>query len=95
MNDYIVREFQDRRTQQPPVPSELQAFLNQKQFSTLLFLQALGWHLWFVRHPLFQSHLVVLWNPTNKYTATLEEDGELNINHGQEFRLDQRNSTRF
>ena len=86
MNDYIVREFQERRTRQPPVPKDLQRFLNQTQLSALLFLQALGWHLWFVRHPLFQSALVVLWDPTNSYTATLEENGEPNINHGLTFR---------
>ena len=86
MNNYIVREFQERRTHEPPIPTDLYQLLNQTQLSALLFLQALGWRLWFVRHPLFQSAIVVLWDPTNSYTAILEEDGEPNINHGLIFR---------
>ena len=86
MSDYIVREFSERRTRQAPIPGNLDHYLNKLQMSALLKLQELGWRLWFVRRPLFQSVTAVLFDPTETYTAVLEEDGTNNIDHGMIFR---------
>jgi hypothetical protein len=88
MNNYIVREFEERRVKQEPIPNHLEHLLNKLQMTALLQLEAIGWHLWFVRRPLFQPAMPVLCNPSGNYTVILEEDGTYNINHGLAFRPD-------
>jgi hypothetical protein len=86
MTEYIVREFQERRIKQEPIPNHLERFLNKLQMTALLQLEALGWQLWFVRRPLFQPVMPVLCDPSGSFTAILEEDGSSNIDHGYVFR---------
>ena len=86
MSDYIVREFQERRVKQDPIPSHLEKYLNHLQMTTLLFLKALGWKLWFVRRALFQPVMPVLWDPSGKFTAIIEENGKYDVDHGIAFR---------
>ena len=88
MSDYIVRVFGDRRTKQEPIPGNLEKVLNKLQMTTLLQLEALGWRLWFVRRPLFQPVMPVLYDPSNNFTAIIEEDGTSNPDHGMSFRPD-------
>lgn len=87
MNDFIVREFQERRTQQPPIPDDYQTLLNENQLRSLRELESSGWRLEFVRRPLFQPVTPVLVHQTGFFTVILEEDGKQNINHGMEFRI--------
>ena len=86
MTDYIERPSGDRRHKQPPIPDHLENILNKPQMTTLLQLESIGWRLWFVRRPLFQSVMPVLCDPTNDFPAILEEDGSCNIDHGMSFR---------
>lgn len=88
MAAYIVREFEERRDKHKPIPNHLERFLNKFQMTELLQLEAMGWHLWFVRRPLFQPAMAVMYDPTGQFTAVLEENGSSNINHGLSFRSD-------
>ena len=87
MSDYIVREFQERRIKQPPIPDNYEQLLNQNQLRSLRELEESGWHLEFIRRPLFQPVMPVLVDLTGFFTVILEEDGLNNINHGMQFRL--------
>lgn len=88
MSDYDNNNLGDRRTKQEPIPGHLERILNKLQMTTLLQLESLGWKLWFVRRPLFQSVMPVLFDPTMSFTAIIDEDGESNPNHGYIFRPD-------
>lgn len=88
MSGYSVRIFEDRRDGQVPIPQHLEKFLNKVQMTTLLQLESMGWRLWFVRRPLFQPVMPVLYDPTHRFTAIIEEDGQSNVDHGLIFRAD-------
>ncbi len=88
MSGYIVEYFEDRRTLLSPIPNHLERMLNNPQMKTLLELESLGWQLWFVRRPLNQPVLPVLYDPSFSVTAIIEKDGEKNTKHGMEFRPD-------
>jgi len=47
--------MEEKRHKQDPVPSNLDQFLNQMQMMTLNKIENFGWHLWFVRRPLFHG----------------------------------------
>jgi len=57
---------------------ELRRELNEAQRDTLGELERYGWELKFVRHPLFQPLVPVLYDPDRRGYAILEEDGTLN-----------------
>ncbi|NNJ91241.1 MAG: hypothetical protein HKP55_06175, partial [Gammaproteobacteria bacterium] len=50
----------DKRQNEDPIPSNLDQFLNQVQMLTLHKVEEFGWHLWFVRRPLFQEAMAVV-----------------------------------
>lgn len=83
-----MSEHIDKRNKKKPIPEHLENVLNKLQMTTLLQLEALGWRLWFVRRPLFQTVIPVLYDPTNSFTAVIEESGRYNSNHGYVFRPD-------
>jgi hypothetical protein len=76
----------DKRHKQEPVPSNLDQFLNQLQIATLHKIEEFGWHLWFVRRPLFQEAMAVVSDVSHASAAILEADGTINKNHGLAFR---------
>lgn len=79
----------DRRgSKKSPIPENLEKVLNKLQMTTLLQLEALGWHLWFVRRPLFQPVMPVLYDPKFSHTAIIEENGRIDTSHGFIFRPD-------
>ena len=88
MTDYSKDKSADRRDRQDPVPGHLERILNKLQMTTLLQLESMGWKLWFVRRPLFQPVMPVLFDPSMNFTAIIEESGESNADHGLVFRPD-------
>jgi hypothetical protein len=42
-------------------------------------MEEYGWELKFIRRPLFQDILPVLFHPDNNQTGVLEDDGTLNM----------------
>ena len=77
----------DKRTGQEPIPADLKAYLNDLQVGTLKRIEEFGWHLWFIRRPLFQDVKVVVADKHNAKTAVLEEDGTMNKGHDLSIRF--------
>ena len=88
MLGYKVRTFTDRRAGEKPIPDNLENVLNKSQMTKLLQLESMGWRLWFVRRPLFQSVMPVLYDPTNSFTGVIEDSGDCNVDHNLQFRPD-------
>jgi hypothetical protein len=62
----------------------LDQFLNTEQILALRQVESYGWHLEFVRRPLFQDPTIVVMGPGGKPggkpVGTLEKDGSINQN---------------
>ena len=69
----------NRRGVQKAVPIDLGRYLNESQLLALHSLESFGWHLWFVRRPLFMQPVVVVANAESTQHAQLEEDGSVNL----------------
>ena len=69
----------NRRGAQKAVPIDLGRYLNECQLLALHSLESFGWHLWFVRRPLFMQPIVVVANLDSTQHAQLEEDGSVNL----------------
>lgn len=71
----------ERRHREPAIPDFLDRYLTTDQINALHQMENFGWHLAFVRRPLFQSSLTVLQHSDNPDKhAVLLEDGELELN---------------
>ena len=68
----------ERRTGTHKSGRELRSELNDAQLETLNELERFGWQLKFVRRPLFQSSIPVVFDGDRKHYAVLEPDGTLN-----------------
>lgn len=67
------------RRQAPSAPSRaLERLLNPAQLDTLRSLEHFGWELKFVRKPLFQKPVPVVFDGDRRSFAVIEEDGTLN-----------------
>jgi hypothetical protein len=71
---------EERRHGESAVPPHLNSYLTQEQVSALQKIENFGWHLAFVRRPMFQAALTVLQNSDHpdRY-AVLMEDGEMDF----------------
>ncbi len=72
----------ERRTQTKPVPRALEKLLNTAQLETLHSIESFGWELKFVRKPLFQPAVPIVFDADRSHFAIIEEDGRLNENPG-------------
>lgn len=71
----------DRRQSQPPRRSaRLEKELNDSQLTTLRNIETFGWELKFIRRPLFQKPIPVVFDGSRQRFAVIEEDGTLNEN---------------
>ncbi|MES2858645.1 MAG: hypothetical protein V4704_05645 [Pseudomonadota bacterium] len=68
----------DRRTTLARPSRELRTDLNAAQLETLTDLERFGWQLKFVRRPIFQPSIPVVFDSDRKTYAVLESDGSLN-----------------
>jgi hypothetical protein len=68
----------ERRRAQPSSTRELRAELNDAQRETLAELERFGWQLKFIRRPIFQPSIPVVFDGDRKSYAVLEADGRLN-----------------
>ena len=67
----------DRRTGQVAIPDDMMSELNELQHQTLARLEGFGWSVGFVRRPLFQDRVVMLFDPSGQQHAVLKEDGSI------------------
>lgn len=78
----------ERRRDEHHTTRELRAELNEAQRETLDILERYGWSLKFVRRPLFQPSVPVVFDADRHAFGVLEADGRLNehppfeIRHG-------------
>ncbi len=68
----------ERRTTEPHPICALRSDLNEAQLQTLADLERFGWQLKFVRRPMFQPSIPVVFDPDHKTYAVLEANGSLN-----------------
>ena len=68
----------ERRKDEHKSTRELRGELNEAQRDTLADLERYGWQLKFVRRPLFQPSVPVVFDGDRKSFAILEPDGTLN-----------------
>lgn len=68
----------ERRKDEDRSKRELRAELNAAQQETLSDLERFGWELKFVRRPIFQPSVPVVFDGDRKTFAILEPDGTLN-----------------
>lgn len=76
----------ENRVGKKPVPDDVVEYMNADQLLTYRGMQSFGWHLEFVRRPLFQRPVFVMSHPDNDAFAVLEEDGKFNREHDVRFR---------
>ena len=76
----------DRRHKLGPIPSDIDALLNEKQKASIEQLKGIGWKLWFVRRPKFQPVIPVLSDNKNELIAMVDEDGTVLEEHILEVR---------
>lgn len=75
----LQQVVENRRGVQKAVPIDLGRYLNESQLLALRSLENFGWHLWFVRRPLFMQPIVVVSNAEATQHAQLEDDGTVNL----------------
>ena len=68
----------DRRTTPSHPNRALRSDLNEAQLETLADLERFGWQLKFVRRPIFEPSIPVVFDADRKTYAVLEADGSLN-----------------
>ena len=69
----------EKRKGVKPVPDRLDDVLNEMQMRALHQLERFGWQLRFVRKPLFQEPVAVVFSAEGDKIGILEEDGRINM----------------
>ncbi len=67
----------EKRNKQKPIPNNLKDYLNEDQLVALRQIESFGWRLEFIRRPLFQDPVPVVFGPTNGQIGILLEDGTI------------------
>ena len=69
----------DKRIGEDPIPEDIKNYLNEDQLDQLHKIESFGWHLKYVRRPVFQEPVIVVTSQDGKSIGILEEDGRLNL----------------
>jgi len=86
---------EEKRTGVIPIPDDLKEVLNEAQWQTLKGGEYSGWVLKFVRRPLFQEPVLVVYNTEDDRTGVLEKDGSINMRPDIRIRDRSKQSTGF
>lgn len=76
----------ERRRQEEETRAKLRTELNEDQRIALSDLERFGWELKFIRHPLFQDIVPVVFDPDRNHFAVIRADGSLDENPGFDIR---------
>ena len=76
----------ERRRDQPLDPAALREGLTRAQLDALETLEQFRWTLKFVRRPMFQDPIPIVFDRTGERWAVLEADGSLNESPGFKLR---------
>lgn len=74
--DVTIME-KERRLPNRHIPENLDQFLNTSQVLTLHQIESFGWHIQFVRHPLFQDPVIFIGDVKSQVVGVLQEDGTI------------------
>lgn len=77
-----IDQHLNRRYRMQAIPDDIAQFLNANQARALKQLESFGYRLKFIRRPLFQTPVVVVENLDADRFGILDEDGQLDMNHG-------------
>ncbi len=69
----------DKRKGENPIPDDIKSYLNEDQLDQLHKIEGFGWHLKYVRRPVFQEPVIIVTSQDGKSIGILEEDGRLNL----------------
>jgi hypothetical protein len=69
----------EKRKGDKPVPDRLEEVLNEMQMLALRQIEGFGWQLRFIRKPLFQEPVPVVFSAEGDKIGILEEDGRINM----------------
>jgi len=69
----------EKRKDDKPIPDRLEDVLNDVQMLALRQIERFGWQLRFVRKPLFQEPVPVVFSADGDKIGILEEDGRINM----------------
>jgi hypothetical protein len=69
----------EKRKGDKPVPDRLEEVLNEMQMLALRQIEGFGWQLRFIRKPLFQESVPVVFSAEGDKIGILEEDGRINM----------------
>jgi hypothetical protein len=72
-----IMESEDKRGSSTPVPDNCLNYLNPDQLITYRRITAFGWHVKFIRRPIFQRPVCVMMDPEQTTLGIIEEDGTL------------------
>lgn len=75
-----------RRAVSPEDAAKLKADLMPAQLATLQTMEQFGWQLRFVRRPLFQAPIPILFSKDGSRFVVLEADGTIDENPGFKIR---------
>ena len=81
-----MTEVRERRKTEGRPTSGLRRELNQDQTLALAELEKFGWELKFIRRPMFQQPIPVVFDSDRKHFAILNADGTLDENPGFDIR---------
>lgn len=80
--------IRERRNNLKPTQDSVEKILSPQQLTALLRYERFSWRLWFIRSPLFQEPLPILYNVKTNQTGTLEPNGQLNTQTELKVRMD-------
>jgi hypothetical protein len=69
----------DKRTGQQAIPDNLDDWLTEEQTQILNQIESFGWHIKFIRRPVFQDPIVVVVSDDKQKIGILEKDGRINM----------------
>ena len=69
----------ERRENKQLTKDEVKKVLNKKQLATLIECQYFDWVLKFIRRPLFQEPVLVIYNTKYTLIGVLDQDGRINL----------------
>jgi hypothetical protein len=78
--------MEEKRKTLKPIPDVPELYLIESQLLTVQLLKESGWNLWFVRRTDIEHAMPVLFEDASGRTAIIDKGGDINIDHGLEFR---------
>ena len=70
----------ERRKRKPLTQTKFELYLNTDQMNTYIYLQQIGWKMYFIRRSFLRNNTVVMKSSAGTSIAVIERDGRFTIN---------------